>query len=88
MSRRYASGDFFPRRPDCVAIGVPKDSVCLLQTCPEFHAGYIRRVDGAEVPPMNADVVRFDSILARYGARYNAEILRHRLRRVDSRSGA
>lgn len=68
----------------CVPIGIPADTVCLLQGC--ANAADLRTIKGTETPFMNADVARLDSIAAEYGARYNQLIREYRKRRRASRA--
>lgn len=69
----------------CVPIGIPPDTVCLLERCVNAAPTEVNAIAGTDVPAMNADVIRFDSVAARFGARYNRRILEYRKRRPPSR---
>ena len=72
-------------RLTCVPIGIPPDTVCLLQRCVSAAPAEVRAIEETNLPLMNADVIRLDSIAARYGARYNRWIHEYRRRRPASR---
>jgi hypothetical protein len=55
--------------------------VCLLDRCPSAAPGAVRTIEGTDIPVMNADVARLDSVAARYGQRYNRWIQEYRKRR-------
>jgi hypothetical protein len=74
--RRYLAACRF----ECIPIGISPDTVCLLGHCVSAPPSDIRAIEGANVPAMNADVIRFDSIAAQYGARYNRWIHEYRMR--------
>ncbi|HTE46093.1 MAG TPA: hypothetical protein VK636_12655 [Gemmatimonadaceae bacterium] len=69
----------------CVPIGIPGDTVCLIQGCVNPDPADVRPLSGSNVPPMNGDVARFDSVAAKFGASYNSVIREYRKRRGAAR---
>jgi len=69
----------------CVIIGIHPDTTCLLERCQTAPLAEVHPLEGADLPPMNADVKHFDSVAVVYGARYNEVIRAHRPRRTLSR---
>ncbi|MDB4875295.1 MAG: hypothetical protein JWM41_1741 [Gemmatimonadetes bacterium] len=69
----------------CVPIGLAADTVCLLQGCASVRPEETHPIAGMEMPVMNADVARLDSVAGRYGARYNHVIREYRNKRLARR---
>jgi hypothetical protein len=65
-------------RLKCVSIGIPGDTVCLVDGCVNVRPSDVRPIDGTEAPVMNADGARLDSVATAYGTRYNRVIRAYR----------
>ena len=69
----------------CTPIGIAADTLCLLDGCTTARRADVNPIVGMEVPVMNADVARLDSVGSTYGTRYNKVIREYRKRRPISR---
>jgi hypothetical protein len=69
----------------CAPIGIAADTLCLIDGCTSMRRADVNPIAGMEVPVMNADVARLDSVGSAYGTRYNQVIREYRTRRPTSR---